>query len=91
MRGQATEAQRQLDKLTDTYATKENLETLEQLIDQRLTSIDGRLGTIESASHIYGTEKQAVRLAFSDLRSMIVFGFIVLGGVIALITYLAQN
>ena len=91
MRGQATEAQRQLDKLTDTYATKENLKTLEILIDQRLVSIDQRLGAIEGAAHVYGTEKQAVRMAFSDLRSVLVFGFIVLGGVIALITYLAQN
>ena len=40
MREQAFEAQRQLDKLTDTYATKENLKTLETLIDQRLTYID---------------------------------------------------
>jgi hypothetical protein len=91
MREQATEAQRQLDKLTDTYATKENLKTLELLIDERLVSIDARLQTIEGAANIYGTEKQAVRLAFSDLRSTLVFGFIVLGGVIGLITYLAQN
>jgi tetrahydromethanopterin S-methyltransferase subunit B len=91
MREQATEAQRQLDKLTDTYATKENLKTLELLIDARLQSIDGRLGAIETASGNYGTEKQAVRTAFSDLRSTIIFGFIVMAGVIGLITYLAQN
>src|SRR5688572_26785732 len=40
MRGQAIESQRQLDKLTDTYATKENLATLETLIDQRLKNIE---------------------------------------------------
>jgi chromosome segregation ATPase len=91
MREQATEAQRQLDKLTDTYATKENLKTLEQLIDQRLLSIDSRLGTIESSAGVYGTEKQAVRTAYSDLRSVIVFGFIIMAGVISLITYLAQH
>jgi hypothetical protein len=91
MERQAQESQRQLDKLTDTYATKENLTTLETLIDQRLKSIDGRLGIIETASGTYGTEKRAVRMAFSDLRSVLVFGFIVLGGVITLVTYLAQN
>jgi hypothetical protein len=91
MEVQAIESQRQLDKLTDTYATKENLKTLEALINQRLVSIDSRLGSIENASITYGTEKQAVRMAFSDLRSVIVFGFIILGGVIALITYLAQS
>jgi len=91
MRGQATEAQRQLDKLTDTYATKENLTTLETLINERLKSIDARLGTIEMQAGLYGTEKRAVRTAFSDARSTIVFGFIVLAGVLALITYLAQN
>jgi predicted nucleic acid-binding Zn-ribbon protein len=91
MRDQAGEAQRQLDKLTDTYATKENLKTLEVLLNQRLTSIDDRLGSIEGTAHTYGNEKQAVRLAFSDLRSVFVFGFIVMGGVIGLITYLSQN
>jgi len=91
MRDQAVEAQRQLDKLTDTYATKDNLKTLEVLINEKLTSIDGRLGSIENAANTYGTEKQAVRMVFSDLRSLFVFGFIVLAGVIGLITYLAQN
>jgi len=91
MRDQATEAQRQLDKLTDTYATKENLKTLELLIDQRLESIDVRLGSMENSAKAYGTEKQAIRTAFADLRSVLVFGFIVLGGVLTIITYLAQN
>ena len=91
MRGQAIESQRQLDKLTDTYATKENLKTLEQLIDQRLESIDTRLGSIESASGSYTQSREARRAAFADLRTLIVFGFVVLAGIIGLITYLAQN
>jgi len=91
MRGQATESQRQLDKLTDTYATKENLKQLEILIDQRLESIDTRLGSIESASGSYTGAREARRAAFADLRALIIFGFVVLAGVIGLITYLAQN
>lgn len=91
MEVQAIESQRQLDKLTDTYATKENLKTLEVLIEQKLTSIDGRLQGIET--HSVGTisSREAVRGVWSDLRSVIVFGFIILAGVIGLITYLAQN
>jgi hypothetical protein len=91
MRGQATESQRQLDKLTDTYATKENLKMLEILIDQRLASIDGRLASIDAASAGTLKARLAVRSAWADLRSVIIFGFFILTGVIGLITYLAQN
>lgn len=91
MRGQATEAQRQLDKLTDTYATKENLSVLETLLDQRLKSIDAKVQSIETAIGSSVSGRLAVRGAFADLRGMIVFGFIILAGVIGLITYLAQS
>jgi flagellar motility protein MotE (MotC chaperone) len=43
MEVQAAESQRQLDKLTDTYATKENLGVLETLLDTRLKSIESTL------------------------------------------------
>lgn len=91
MRQQATEAQRQLDKLTDTYATKENLGTLEMLIDERLKSIDGRLQTIETSASVYGTEKRAVRMTLSDMRAVLLLAFVVLGFVVAVATYFAQN
>lgn len=84
MRGQATEAQRQLDKLTDTYATKENLATLEVLIDQRLKSIEDTLSGATAG-------RLAVRGAFSDLKGIILLGFTVMAGVIGLMVYLAQH
>jgi hypothetical protein len=91
MEVQAIESQRQLDKLTDTYATKENLKTLEVLIEQKLNSIDGRLSTIETASGVLAAQRVTVRGVWSDLRSAIILGFMVLAGIIGLITYLAQN
>lgn len=91
MRGQATEAQRQLDKVTDTFATKDNLQTLELLIDQRLKSIDGRLQGIETAAGGVSAGRLAVRGAWADLKGIIVLGFVVMAGIIGLITYLAQN
>lgn len=84
MRAQAIESQRQLDKLTDTYATKENLQTLEVLIDQRLKNVEAIL-TEGSA------RRTAVRGAYSDLRGIILLGFTVMAGVIGLMVYLAQN
>lgn len=91
MRGQATESQRQLDKLTDTYATKSDLKQLETLIDQRLISLDLRAQSIESAVGATSTSRLAVRGAWSDLRSAVILGFIVMAGVIGLITYLSTH
>ncbi len=84
MEVQAVESQRQLDKLTDTYATKEHLKTLETLIDQRLR-------TIESAVTESSSSKVATRTAWADLRGIIVLGFIVAAGVLGLLTYLATH
>jgi hypothetical protein len=91
MRGQATEAQRQLDKLTDTYATKENLKTLETLIDQRLVSIDARLSAIEAVGVANVAQSAGARGAWSDLRSVIMLGFVVLAGVLSLVIYFSTQ
>lgn len=91
MRAQANESQRQLDKLTDTYATKENLKTLELLIDQRLTTLDEKVSSIDSSLNTSLSQRAGVRTAVSDLRSFIVIGFITIGGLIGIITFLAQR
>ena len=84
MERQAVESQRQLDKLTDTYATKENLESLETLIDARLMAIEQKL-TSRDAS------KQTLRGVWHEARGTILAGFVMLGVLIALATYIARN
>lgn len=55
MRDQATESRRQLDKLTDTYPTKENLSTLEMLLGQQLASFEERLTVLSGERTVYVT------------------------------------
>ncbi len=84
MREQAQESQRQLDKLTDTYATKVELNALEILISQRLKNIEDSIGQ-GSAGRV------AARGVWTDLKGVVIVGFTAIALLIAIATYLAQN
>lgn len=84
MRERATEAQRQLDRLTEGYATKENLATLESVIDGRLSAIEKILSSRDAG-------RQAVKSAWNETKTTILAGFVILGVLIALANYFSQQ
>ena len=81
---QAKESQRQLDKLTDTYATLDNLATLETLIEARLK-------TIEQAVSTHTTVRQATRNTWSDVRTVTLIGLAMIGVLLTMVTILLQR
>ena len=91
MERQAHQSQRQLDKLTATYATKDNLRTVELLLDAHLRSIDTRLGHIETTAASSATAASGRRSAFSDLYVLMSFGFLALAGVLSLVAFFANR